>query len=559
MKKVIVAVSVAASFALANDAAALQAQIDELKAQIVKLQAAQQKVVSESKTMKKEITAVKKHDAHDNIKFSADFRTAYNMVDYKLAKAKAPDANGIWTNKLLLKMSAQPIENLIFKGSFGMYKAFGSNNSFAYNPYQSMDWYGTNAPSNSIFRLREAYFLYLGQMGDMPYTASFGRRPSLNGYLVNYREDNSRPQSPTGHNINMEFDGASFKFDFDQITPISGLYLKLCLGRGNSKVDAKYPTFTGFMGSLGMPQMMGTALPYSKDTNYDSPNMDLAGVIAQLYNDGQYKVLLNYFQAWNVMGANFTRMTNADGSIMGGNPMEAAAKAMQAGGDRNAAMGAYMQTAMQNRYAINMTDVGDMTGGALGLEISGIGDGWSDFLDDTNFFASVAFSKTDPKGTHSTMMSQMNADMANMQSMMQGKQPTATAQTTEMLGTNKSKVGTSFYVGVNFPVYFSGDRLGLEYNHGSKYWRSFTYGEDTLVGSKLATRGDAFEIFYNVPLLSKYLTAQVRYTYLDYDYTGSHMFFGSTGTPMSKSQAEAMGMDFVENASELRLSLRYRY
>ena len=125
-----------------------------------------------------------------------------------------------------------------------------------------------------------------------------------------------------------------------------------------------------------------------------------------------------------------------------------------------------------------------------------------------------------------------------------------------MLGSPKKETGTSYYVGVNFPcLLVDGARWGLEYNHGSKYWRSFTYGEDTLVGSKLATRGDAYEIFYDLPLLDKFLTAQIRYTYIDYDYTGSDMFFGSTGTPMDVDSTPGA----VQSAQDLRLSIRYRY
>ena len=100
-----------------------------------------------------------------------------------------------------------------------------------------------------------------------------------------------------------------------------------------------------------------------------------------------------------------------------------------------------------------------------------------------------------------------------------------------------------------------GKRLGLEYNHGSKYWRSFTYGEDTLAGSKLATRGDAYEIYYILPIVGKNLTAQLSYIYMDYDYAGSDMFFGQTGNP-----AGMMGMfPYVEKAYNIHASLRYRY
>ena len=52
---------------------------------------------------------------------------------------------------------------------------------------------------------------------------------------------------------------------------------------------------------------------------------------------------------------------------------------------------------------------------------------------------------------------------------------------------------------------------------------------------------------------------QVRYTYLDYDYTGSNGFFGDTGAAMSMNDAEAAGMDPVKTAQDLRVYLRYRY
>jgi hypothetical protein len=125
----------------------------------------------------------------------------------------------------------------------------------------------------------------------------------------------------------------------------------------------------------------------------------------------------------------------------------------------------------------------------------------------------------------------------------------------EMLGSPDKKTGHSFYAGVQIPGFLNQDKIGFEYNYGSKYWRSFTYGEDTLVGSKLATRGSAYETYYILPLLGKNLTAQIRYTYMDYKYTGSDMFFGQTGKPQKTSETPGA----VKSASDLRLSLRYRY
>jgi hypothetical protein len=186
-------------------------------------------------------------------------------------------------------------------------------------------------------------------------------------------------------------------------------------------------------------------------------------------------------------------------------------------------------------YAPEFQTFGGMHGGAISFIADGVGDGINDFLDDTTLFLSWAGSKTDPKNGM------------------------------KMLGDDDSHVGWSIYMGAQIPAMFTDDgRLGFEYNHGSKYWRSFTYGEDTMVGSKLAARGDAYEAYYTQPIIGKTLTAQVRYTYIDYDYSGSNAFFGEDGTPvklddLNTPMAIQMAGDPVERAQDLRFYIRYRY
>ncbi|PTB83351.1 DUF3373 domain-containing protein, partial [Sulfurovum lithotrophicum] len=94
-----------------------------------------------------------------------------------------------------------------------------------------------------------------------------------------------------------------------------------------------------------------------------------------------------------------------------------------------------------------------------------------------------------------------------------------------MLGSADSETGTSYWVGAILPVDEKG-YFGVEFNHGSEFWRPFTYSEDTMIGSKLATRGDAFEAYFNYQLTDA-LSAQIRYTDITYDYTGSNGFFGN--------------------------------
>lgn len=206
------------------------------------------------------------------------------------------------------------------------------------------------------------------------------------------------------------------------------------------------------------------------------------------------------------------------------------------------------QIATQYYYAANLIDVknpadytqgfdtvGNMHSGTIHLKTTGLGGSYSEFLHDTIFFASFAVSKTDPKSNQSML----GADLG------------------------KSRSGTSFWLGTQFPSLISDEgRWGVEYNHGSKYWRSVTYGEDTNIGSKLATRGDAYEAYMTEYLVEDVLSLQLRYTYIDYKYSGSNGFFGGTsGAAMSMSDARAFGIgdQVVDKAQDIRLYLRYKY
>jgi len=541
MKKFIAPMLIGATLATAAVAAddSLRAEIEALKVQMAELKEAQKTVNYDA--LKKQLLEVKAHSSGDNIKWSVDFRSAYDIIDTDTKSGMIPtgsinmaqpgmgmfaptpgtsDDNALWTNKLILNMAAQPVDNLIFRGALGFYKAYGQSNIVSNSMFQEFDWYTNQKPGSSVVKLREAYFLYFGEAGDVKYTASFGRRPSTDGFMTNLRADNAYPNSPVGHNINMEFDGASFKFDFEKLTGISGFYTKICLGRG----------FTDSTGSYSQSSYGGFNAPYiSGESN---PNMDLAGLLIQAYDDGQYKVMANVFQGWNMMGvAGNTITMTVDG----------------------AGAGTYSMAPKDG-----FVDVGDLSGASLSLQANGIGDEVNDFLDDTVFFASVAMSKTDPTNIATNTLVMDAATQANLGAMMTPAQMGAMMENFAgkgMLGSQDRETGYSYYVGVNMPGFMEDDRIGIEYNHGSEYWRSFTYGEDTLAGSKLATRGDAYEIYYNLPLVNKNLTAQIRYTYMDYDYAGSDMFFGQTGNP-----AGMMGvMPYVDSASNIHLNMRYRY
>jgi hypothetical protein len=143
-----------------------------------------------------------------------------------------------------------------------------------------------------------------------------------------------------------------------------------------------------------------------------------------------------------------------------------------------------------------------------------------EFLDGSTFFASAALTSTDPNSGY------------------------------EMLGSTSSKTGYSVWAGYLFPdMITDGGRFGLEYNWGSKYWTPMTWAEDTVIGSKIATRGSAYEAYWNIPIEGKNLSAQLRYTYLDYDYRANTTCYWDD--PVDNPN--------LESAQDIRAYIRYRF
>lgn len=429
---------------------------------IAKIQKKIAKLEKKQKKQGKKISAVNKLAAMDNIKFDVDFRTSYDYLQYKTADGKKYSNDSLYSNRLWLGMGYAPTKDMLFKGQLAFNKAFGASygQRATGSTFDTFDWIINENLTDDTLKVREAYWLWTPTVGGFPTTLSVGRRPATNGFLASLREDDA-PKSPLGHLINMEFDGASGSVKLDEYVP--GMYVKLCLGRGITNAKSRFDR---------------SGLDYSKDPD-SLDNMDLVGLIFQPYDDGQYKVMTNYYRAYDVVG--------------------------------------YQGT--------NMNTLGEMEGAVISGKIEGIGDEISDFLDETILFASFAWTRSNPDGK-------------------------------AMLGSTDKQSGTSVWLGAQMPN-LTGGKFGLEYNHGSKYWRPFTYGEDTMIGSKLAARGDAYEAYWTQPIIDKIFTMQIRYTYIDYKYTGSNGFFGDTGTPMKISSSATPNA--VDTAQDLRVYFRYRY
>ncbi len=98
---------------------------------------------------------------------------------------------------------------------------------------------------------------------------------------------------------------------------------------------------------------------------------------------------------------------------------------------------------------------------------------------------------------------------------------------TSTSGDEESQTGYAVYAGLRYtlPVEaLNKAKLGFEYNHGTKYWFSYTWGSSELY-NKLATRGSVYDFYYLQPFNDQ-LFMRTGYTMVDYDYTGSGMHLG---------------------------------
>ncbi|NLZ17106.1 MAG: DUF3373 family protein [Desulfobulbaceae bacterium] len=165
-----------------------------------------------------------------------------------------------------------------------------------------------------------------------------------------------------------------------------------------------------------------------------------------------------------------------------------------------------------------------------------------------NYFLAGGWSRTDPNGNG------MFNDYAAM----------AMGQSGPNTG---SENGYSVYTGIRYDIDSIGLKLGAEYNHGSRYWVAFTPGHDDLYMSKLATRGDAYELYliYDLPVgeaLSRYAKAFMRlgWQYYSYDYAGgSNYNFKPYDLDSDREALQMLGMNPVESANQVYLMLEAHF
>lgn len=115
--------------------------------------------------------------------------------------------------------------------------------------------------------------------------------------------------------------------------------------------------------------------------------------------------------------------------------------------------------------------------------------------------------------------------------------------------------GDMIYLGARWNFNQDRTKLGLEYNHGSKYWYNFALGEDDFLAPKTSTRGDVWEAYVTHRIRDSFI---LKLAYIDYqyDYSGSGWLLGA---PKDLDKTPVLGYPTYDDASMWTLGLEARF
>ncbi len=406
------------------------------------------------------------------------------IMPYALAPKTTQDIDNdiFYTTRLRLDLKAKVWDNVSFAGRLSMFKNWGDSTGVqVFDSWRSFTMDGTSSgnPSGDFLRVERAYFNWKN-IGGSPLYLSIGRRPSTYGPPTQYRENEKRGGTPSGHLVNFNFDGITMGYNLSDITGVEGQVVRFCYGQG-------------FESQFGNGEMFGDIV--TKDTHLGGFNIDAI-------DDGTNFLQFTLFGAKDVNDG--FKGTMAFPTQLAGIFAPTMYQDMQKFSNFN------FETRVQPSGVI-----GDMFLGGIGFA--------REEDNDVKWFVSGGWTRADGNGnagmfggmlSDAVFEAQLNADGSEIIMM-----PSAADD-------SGPKDGYGIYAGIQIPAPYG--KFGLEYNYGSKYWTPFTQAQDDPIGSKLATRGHVGEAYYMFDINPR-MFIKLAGLYYDFEYTGS-------GTPVGAPQ-----------------------
>lgn len=417
----------------------------------------------------------------------------------------------ILTNRFGLNMTAKATEDVLVHARLLMYKVWGEETAaptdanstpgggaFFADKFYVFDGNVAHIPEDNTLRVDQAYASWSNILGQ-PIWFSIGRRPSTGGVPTNLRQNAEKigTAGTPGLLIDYAFDGGTLGVAPD-IDALPGAYAKFCFGKG---FDSGYST--------------GNSTDDMKDV------WMIGFQVAPIDTDNLH-IELQYNRALDIFAFPETDSFNFNGTIPAGTF-----------GPGSPALLTPVSIANQN-----IGDI-DQLGGVIMGKIDKLGIG------DLNLFLSPAVSQTHPNGRFIDFGG--GAHYGLMWDTVTG---------TPM----KSYTGEAIYLGERYDIASTGTKLGLEYNHGSKNWITFTPASDDMWTSKLGARGNVYEAYVIQGLNKKPIAKRgnaffrLGYQYYSFTDTGSNNWVGGSQSIKSLNTNSVQLFAPLKNASDVYLT-----
>ena len=450
-------------------------QINELKAQLQALEAKVAATAAEAPAAKVEeldgrLAKVEAKTAADAINWGGDIRIRYDNQSWSIRPyqqftgpmtppMQVPAQNWSnpmqWSIRMRLKMNAQVNENLKFMGRLSMYKLYGGADVPIFNGQPNTVYNSFNSvrvPSNDVLHVERALLRY--DFPNAPFTLAIGRMNTSDGPPLEIREGTERQATPMAIMVNAEVDGLHVDAHLDKLGFPEGTTFGICAGVGYE---------SGFGGG-GQVRENYTMTPFGlgrinamKDSTVVGWTFDMPLLFEAGSTINSASLLLGYNR--------FGRMTDIPYGTLVNFPIP----------------GPYAFPTPQ--YVTATNNLGNMD--QWGLT-------WRHTINDRfTYFLAGGYIKSHPNGK----VSQYGFG--------------------GLLGDpNHSRSASAYYAGIQYkPI--DTVALGLEYNHGSKRWFTYTpsAGEPS---DKLAARGSVWETYLRWEFAKNF---GMKLGYISYDYS----------------------------------------
>ncbi|MDP2875207.1 MAG: DUF3373 family protein [Holophaga sp.] len=515
-------------------------QLDDLKKQIVALE-------EKAKDQEKTLTKVETKVAQDNIAWGGDLRTRFDSAKWgfkpynqflgfvqnpgpgPMTGMPMPMAMPVpeqdysnpvqWSTRLRLRMGISISEHAKIMARLTMFKVHGGADTPIFNGSPNTVTNSFNSgkvPTNDTLHVERASFVY-----DWPKLGvlSIGRQNTSDGPPFEVREGGERQATPQALAVNAMVDGIGWKFHLDQLGLPEHTLFGLCygvgyesgFGGGGSVKSSAAPVGFNFshatMANPAAATVQVNTIGPLKDTTVLGAMFDMPLLFEGLGTVHSAAFYLGFNRFGNMTDIPFGQLSNfpvAAAPGMGGMP--------------------------STQYVTATTNLGDMDQWTATWKHK-VGDSFT-------YFGSFGYIKSQPNGK----ISQYGAYWDFPAVMPPGYPAGPNVQLTGfggMLGdANASHTATAYYLGARWDV-LDNLGLGLEFNHGSPRW--FTYSPATGEATeKLGARGNVWEAYLHWAFAKN---VALRVGYIDYKF--SHAFSGwhIAPAPMAGSWEDAYDLN----------------